>query len=272
VAVATIEQQAAAPTVETGVLCRLVAAYLLDRSRYDLAFEYCNRSLSILESAVGCVHSEYARALNSLGAICFETGAKQHARSHIDRALRIWEQTEPEGSVALAHGLVNLGYLCLEEKQILEAKHHFSRALHGLDITSETTELCARASEALALAYIEQKRYDKAQSGFNQALALRVRHNGMRGQGVGLAFANLAQLFLQQQRVSVFTSMESEILFHWALVILHDAVGATHPSAINTLGNYWLMLKCLHRETDATAVWLGARTQSELATPAFVSI
>ncbi|MDA2914716.1 tetratricopeptide repeat protein, partial [Acidobacteriia bacterium AH_259_A11_L15] len=103
-----------------------------NQGRYDEAEPLYQRSLAILEQALGPEHRHVASALNNLAGLSYDRGRYALAEPLYQRALAIYEQALGPEHPQVAVGLHNLALLYRAQGRYAEAEPLFGRALDNL--------------------------------------------------------------------------------------------------------------------------------------------
>ncbi len=203
------------------------------------AEDYLSRALNVARGVREQFPQIYPQALSRLGGTHAQSDEYAQARVQLTEAIAGFRELEPSQGAEEARALDALGGIDLSEGQGKAAESHLNEAIR-LSIAAQGTDHPATASYQadLALAYIQNLRYDRAEPLLNRARSviepLPVR-NGMR---LGTIFAGLSAIARANGRTAV-----AEDYAHRAVEVLETMPGQ-YPAA------------ALLARVNLSAVWL----------------
>ncbi len=177
--------------------------------------------------------AERADALRNAGLLAYMQGDYPATRSHIEEALAIYRQLNPEGNRGLADALITLGDMGTE---IGDYGWAAEQMLEALEIMSELGDIqgIARANWQLGACYIRTGQFEAAVKYLEESLPL-LRQLGERT-GISIALSGLAEIAIRQGNYDRAETLEDES------IVLRQEVGEKWGIAVS-LGNYaWIAL------------------------------
>jgi tetratricopeptide (TPR) repeat protein len=221
--------------------------YLDDHARYAEAEPLYQRSLAILEKALGPDHPDTATSLNNLAVLYDNQGRYAEAEPLYQQALVILEEVLGPDHPNTARNLDNLATLYDSQGRHMEAEPLLQRALAILEKTMGPGDPDTASSvNNLAVLYDGQGRYAEAEPLYQRALAIREKALGPAHPDTASSVNNLAVLYDSQGRYA-----EAEPLYQRALAIREKALGPDHPDTATSVGNYAQFLRELGRAAEA---------------------
>ena len=225
--------------------------YLDDRALYQEAEPLYQRSLAILEKALGPDHPEVAATLNNLAALYCSQGRYAEAEPFLRRSLAISEKALGPDHPSVATTLDNLAGLYDRQGRYEEAEPFLRRSLAISEkALGPHHSKVAPTLDNLAELYRSQSRYKEAEPLFERALAIRERALGLDHPDVATTLNNLAGLYRSQGRYE-----EAEPLYQRSLAISEKALGPDHPSVAATLNNLALLYESQGRYEEAEPLY-----------------
>ncbi len=218
---------------EAGQLLNDTGLFASQRARYPDGERLFQRSITIMEEAIGPRHPDLAKVLNNLAGTYFHQGRFSEAEPLYRRSLEIFEVELGSEHLDVATALNNLAEVYHSQGRLSEAEQLFQRSLVikekslGPDHPSLATTL-----NNLAGVYYAQGRLLEAEPLMRRDLAITERELGPEHPAVAIGLNNLAYLYHKQARFA-----ESEELYQRALVILEQSTGQNHPRFARTLSN-----------------------------------
>lgn len=189
------------------------------------AEDYLSRALNVARGVREQFPQIYPQALSRLGGAHAQSDEYAQARVQLTEAIAGFRELEPSQGAEEARALDALGGIDLSEGQGKAGESHLNEAIR-LSIAAQGTDHPATAGYQadLALAYIQNLRYDRAEPLLNRARSviepLPVR-NGMR---LGTIFAGLSAIARANGRTAV-----AEDYAHRAVEVL-DASPGVYPA------------------------------------------
>ncbi len=203
-----------------------IATYLMyAKAEYSKVELLCQRSLAILEKALGNDHPYVASSLNNLARVYQAQGHYAEAEPLYQRSLAIREKALGNDHPDVAQSLNNLADLYRIQGHYTEAEPLYQRSLAifeealGKDHPSVATGL-----NNLAALYHAQGHYTEAEPLYQRSLAIFEEALGKDHPSVATGLNNLAELYNVQGHYA-----EAEPLYQLSLAIFEEALGKDHP-------------------------------------------
>jgi tetratricopeptide (TPR) repeat protein len=206
---------------------------------YAQARPLAERSLAIIEQALGPDHPSTATALNNLGYQLDLQGDLEGARQHYERALAIWEKALGPDHPDTALSLNNLGFLLRSKGDLAGALPYYERALAirekalgpdhpytALSLNNLGNLLRLKGDPAGALPYYER------------ALAIRERVLGPDHPDTAGSLNNLGYLLGAKG-----DDAGARKCYERALAIHEKVLGPEHPQTAMSLNNLGQLLQ-----------------------------
>jgi hypothetical protein len=207
--------------------------FLKEQGRYADTEPLFERSLAILEKALGAEHPSTAVSLNNLAELYRAQGEYGRATPLSERALAIYEKTYGAEHSSTAASLDNLAALYSSQNEYGKALPLSERALAinekacGAEHPWTATNL-----NNLAYLYKAQGEYGKALPLYERSLAIYEKTYGAEHPDTALSLNNLAGLYKAQGEYG-----RALPLLERALAIREKALGAEHPFTAESLNN-----------------------------------
>jgi tetratricopeptide (TPR) repeat protein/predicted Ser/Thr protein kinase len=173
-----------------------LGAVLRDLGRLDEAYAHHARAAKLIEATYGPRHPNVAVELYNGGLVLQEQGTLVEATHAFEQALSILEAAYGPDALPVAQALEGLGNTLAYLKRPADALPHLQRArviMKRVDGEDRSTILHALGRVELALGH-----HAEARALHEQALAYSQKVGGPDDAEVGLAHANLGQLFTAQ--------------------------------------------------------------------------
>ena len=192
------------------------------------------RSIAILEKALGPEHAELANPLVNLAELYKAKGDNKRAEPLLTRALAISEKTFGPEHVDVAQTLNNLAdlYMRMELYDRVEPLYQRSLAIAEKVLGVEHPNV-ARVLNNLASLYDLQGDTSRAEALYLRSTRIREKALGPEHPDVGYALNNLGLLYMAQKSDFV----RAEPLLQRALAIFEKALGPDHPTVASTVHN-----------------------------------
>jgi CHAT domain-containing protein/Tfp pilus assembly protein PilF len=224
---------------------------LYSQGRYSEAIPLAQRTLAIVERALGPEHPNVATALNNLADLYQAQGRYPEAVPLYKRSLAIWEKALGPDHPDVALSLNNLAGLYLTQGRYADVEALFKRSLA---IREKTLGLdhpdVAQALNNLAGLYDTQGRYSDAEPLYKRSLAIREKVQGKDHPDVAVSLTNLAGLYRRRGRLADTESLEKR-----SLAIREKALGHDHPDVAQSLNNLGSLYDHEGRYVDAEALY-----------------
>jgi CHAT domain-containing protein/tetratricopeptide (TPR) repeat protein len=207
------------------------------KAQYAQALESFQRSLAILEQALGANHPDVAESLNKLAVLYVNQGQYSKAEPLYQRSLAIREQAVGANHPAVAVSLNNLALLYVNQGQYSKAEPLYQRSLAISEKALGANHPNVAASlNNLALLYVNQGQYSKAEPLYQRSLAIYEQALGKNHPAVAQSLNNLGFLYVNQGQYS-----KAEPLYQRSLAIYEQALGKNHPDVAVSLNNLALL-------------------------------
>jgi CHAT domain-containing protein/tetratricopeptide (TPR) repeat protein len=206
--------------------------------RYQEAIPLAERSLSILEQALGANHPFVAESLNNLAVLYRAQGNYAQSEPLYQRSLSIYEQALGANHPAVATSLNNLAELYREQGNYTQAEPLYQRSLSIREQALGANHPdVAQSLNNLAALYQVQDNYAQAETLYRRSLAIFEQALGVNHPNVATPLNNLAGLYQEQGNHA-----QSELLLQRSLAIFEQALGENHPlvaTSLNDLANLY---------------------------------
>jgi CHAT domain-containing protein/tetratricopeptide (TPR) repeat protein len=219
-------------------LAQANAAYLdairLHREgRAEEGIRFAEKSLDIRKAIIGEQHPNYARSLNTLGALYSANGDFPRAESLYQRALRVGKSVFGEQHPAYATTLTNLGGLYLEMGDFTRAVPLHQKALEVMKfVHGEQHPDYAVALDNLAALYHDLGDDARAAPLHYKAIEIMSSVLGPQHPDYAISLSNLARVYCSTGEYA-----KAEPLFRQSLEIRKSVFGERHPAyAMNLSG------------------------------------
>ncbi|XYI00858.1 tetratricopeptide repeat protein [Sorangium sp. So ce1128] len=212
---------------------------LYGQGRVDAALPLAERTLAILEKALGKEHPDVATSLNSLALLYYTKGDYARAEPLYQRALAIDEMALGRGHPYVATSLNNLAELYRAKGDYARAEPLYQRALAIDEMAfGRGHPYVATSLNNLAELYRAKGDYTRAEPLYQRALAILEKLLGREHPDVAKLLNNLAFLYYIKG-----DDARAEPLYQRALAILEKALGREHPDVANSLNNLAALYK-----------------------------
>ena len=170
----------------TGIAWNLLGSAYRSFDEYDKA-RRCYETASQILSAVPNEQSEYASALNNLGAIEEFKGQFNSSKTLRTKAKRLYESVGDHAGVAVASS--NLAQLAFHQNDLPTARKNMAEAFREAQLTNQITDnnLAAMYTVKSALSYME-KDFHAAIAADQHAIDIWTRVHGPEFYQLGLAY------------------------------------------------------------------------------------
>jgi tetratricopeptide (TPR) repeat protein/transcriptional regulator with XRE-family HTH domain len=221
-------------------LLRKAAAYLDERSRYELAELLYWRTLRIQEQMVGSEHPNLASVQSKLAYLLRHIGNYEQAEPLFQSAVRVLEQAWGPEHPEVANPLEGLAMVYYEQGKYEQAELLQQRTLRIREqaLGPEHPEV-ALALNRLGNVYCEQNKYEQAEPVYQRALSIWEQAWGPEHLLVARPLNNLGLIYLEQGKYEL-----AESFLQRAVRIDEQTLGSGHPDAAAILGS----LADLYRE------------------------
>ena len=227
------------------------ALKLYEEGKYAEAEQLYERSLAILEKALGPEHPDVATSLNNLAVLCEMQGKYARAESLYERSLAIREKALGPEHPDVATSLNNVGLLYQSQEKYAEAEPLLKRALEILEKARGPDHPDVAVSlNNLATLYDSQGEYAKAEPLYERALAIKERTLGRDHPDVAGSLNNLALVYQTQAKYA-----EARPLYERALAIRQKALGPEHPDVAQSLNNLAGLCELQGRYAEAVELY-----------------
>ncbi|MDG2989698.1 CHAT domain-containing protein [Candidatus Synechococcus calcipolaris G9] len=203
------------------------------QGNYEAALPLYQRSLRIVETALGENHLAVAASLNNLANLYFVQGNYEAALPLHQRSLRILEATLGENHPDVATSLNNLAQLYFVQGNYEAALPLYQRSLRIFETAlGESHPYVAQSLNNLAELYYRQGNYEAVLPLHQRSLRIREATLGENHPDVAQSLNNLANLY------SVQGNYEAALPLHQrSLRILEATLGENHPDVATSLNN-----------------------------------
>jgi CHAT domain-containing protein/Tfp pilus assembly protein PilF len=231
------------------------------KAQYAQALESFQRSLAILEQALGANHPDVARSLNNLASLYQAQGQYSKAEPLYQRSLAIREQALGANHPDVATALYNLAVLYEAQGQYSKAEPLYQRSLAIWEqALGANHPNVATALNNLAVLYVNQGQYSKAEPLYQRSLAILEQALGANHPDVARSLNNLASLYQAQGQYS-----KAEPLYQRSLAIREQALGANHPDVATALYNLAVLYEAQGQYSKAEPLYQRSLAISEKA-------
>jgi CHAT domain-containing protein/tetratricopeptide (TPR) repeat protein len=206
---------------------------LYGQGKYREAIPIAQRSLAILEKALGADHPDVANSLNNLALLHKSQGNHLAAEPLFKRSLSILEKVLGADHPDVANSLNNLALLYKSQGNYPAAEPLYKRALAIREkaLGADHPDV-AQSLNNLAALYRAQGNYPAAEPLFKRSLSLLEKVLGVDHPDVATSLNNLAGLYDSQGNYPA-----AEPLYKRALAIREKALGVDHPDVATSLNN-----------------------------------
>ena len=205
------------------------------------------RSLAIMEKAVGLDSVEIAPELSNLAALYQRQLRYAEAEPLFKRSLALREKALGPAHPDVAQSLNNLATLYERLDRHVDSEPLFKRALAIYQkAVGPDHPAVATLVNNLGQVYKVQERYADAEPLIERSLAIREKVLGRDHPDVARSLNNLADLYQRQGRYA-----DAEPLFGRALAIREQAVGPDHPDTVASTNNLAALYQAEGRTADA---------------------
>jgi tetratricopeptide (TPR) repeat protein len=197
-----------------------------------------------------------------LSNVCLDRGKISEAEQFSKRALSIYEQSDRTTRSDLGKAANQLGLIRLAQKSYSGAEASFKRAIDNLNGSTNPDDqvVLAVAMDNLGSAYLNTSQLDKAESIRKQAVATCERSGGPNNPELAKCLMNLAAVYGRQSKFE-----EALPYLKRAEEIDESVLGLHHPTTLQIVKNYALILKLTHRDEELSQ--LNQRLQRATSTP-----
>jgi tetratricopeptide (TPR) repeat protein len=246
---------------EAARLLNKAGYYLDDRARFSGVEPLYQRTLGILEKALGPEHPDVATSLSNLALLYDDQGKYAQAEPLFHRALAIDEKALGPNHPGVVTDLNNLAALYCEQGKYAQAEPLYERAL-AVDEKSLGPNHPSLASDLdkLAALYCEQGKYAQAEPLYRRALAILEKALGPDHPDVATSLNNLALLYQNQGKCA-----QAEPLYQRALAIREKALGSDHPQVATSLNHLASLCKDQGKYAEAEPLFQRALAIDEKA-------
>jgi CHAT domain-containing protein/Tfp pilus assembly protein PilF len=209
------------------------AERLLHAGKYAEAIPLAERTLALIETALGPEHPSVATWLNNLTELYGRQGRYGEAETLARRSLAIFEKALGPEHPEVATSLNNLALTYVGQGRTGEAETLLKRSLAMRERALGPEHLLVAESQGnLAEVYREQGRYGEAEPLYKRSLETQEKALGPAHPDATGSLNNLALLYLTQGRNS-----EAETLLKRGLETREKTLGPEHPSVAESLIN-----------------------------------
>jgi tetratricopeptide (TPR) repeat protein/transcriptional regulator with XRE-family HTH domain len=237
------------------------AAYLDERSRYELAESLYWRALRIQEQMVGSEHPNVASVQSKLAYLLRHIGNHEQAEPLFQSAVRVLEQACGPEHPEVATPLEGLAMVYYEQGKYEQAELLQQQALRirELALGPEHPEV-ALSLNRLGNVYCEQNKYEQAEPVYQRALSIWEQAWGPEHLLVARPLNNLGLIYLEQGKYEL-----AESFLQRAVRIDEQTLGSGHPDAAATLGSLADLYREWGKYEQAEPLYLRALSISEQA-------
>jgi CHAT domain-containing protein/Flp pilus assembly protein TadD len=224
---------------------------LYNQGRYSEAISLAQRTLTIVEKALGPDNPDVATALNNLADLYRAQGRYPDAETLYKRSLAIREKALGPNHPNVALSLNNLAGLYLNQGRYADVEPLFTRSLNIREkaLGPDHPDV-AQSLNNLAGLYYSQGRYSDAEPLYKRSLAIREKVLGPDHPDVAVSLNNLAGLYQKRGRLAI-----TESLYKRSLAIREKALGPDHPDVAQSLNNLASLYEAQSRYADAETLY-----------------
>ena len=219
-------------------------------SLYGSAESLLEQALAARREALGGSHPDTLEAIGALGHLRVLQGRYKDGAALFDEALAACEETGIGDTFFSMKMLMEKARALCKVEQFVEAEEAFLRALELAEGMGEE-KLLASGRGGLGLVYWHMKRYEEAESLFEESLAAARKHYGEDDPRTLAALGNFILLYKSTGR-----GAEAEPLLTELIEMKTRVLGRGHPSTVVSLNNlaYWYQDE--ERFAEAEALFL----------------
>ncbi len=222
-----------------------------EQGRHTEAESLFNRSLAILEKALGPEHPKVGTSRNNLATLYQQQGRYTDAEALYRKGLTIVEEALGSEHPDFAALLSNLAEVYRAQGRLAEAEPLLERSLAIVEKTiGPEHPRVATPLNNLALVYQADGRFSEAEPLFERSLAIMEKKLGPDHAELASPLNNLAMVYRAQGR-----SADTEALLKRSIAITEAAFGTEHWSLGSSLNNLALLYQDQRHFADAEVVY-----------------